>query len=116
MLAVADVSFEIQRGECLGLVGEAAAARPRCRKMHHARGRRRMPAQVRFNDRGDTGSTCWRSKARTLSRFRRKIQFIFQDPFGALNPRMTVFDIIGEPLGHPRHRRRAERRAEMVKD
>ena len=33
-----------------------------------------------------------------LKRFRRQVQFIFQDPFGSLNPRMTVYDIIEEPL------------------
>ena len=39
-------------------------------------------------------------------RFRRRVQYIFQDPFGSLDPRMTVFDILREPLDHPRHRRR----------
>ena len=41
-----------------------------------------------------------------LDRFRTKLQFIFQDPFGSLNPRMTVYDILVEPLVIHKHRRR----------
>ena len=110
-MAVDDVSFDIRRGECLGLVGESGCGKttvskiimraltPETGRDHIQRSR---PAR----------STCWRSRARSCSDFRRRIQFIFQDPFGSLNPRMTVFDIITEPLvihgigdsAHPRAR------------
>ena len=43
-------------------------------------------------------STCWRWTRPSCRRFRRHIQYIFQDPFGSLNPRMTVADIVAEPL------------------
>jgi peptide/nickel transport system ATP-binding protein len=52
---------------------------------------------IRFNDRGREIDVLALS-GEALFEFRRKIQFIFQDPFGSLNPRMTVFDIIAEPL------------------
>ena len=44
-------------------------------------------------------------KGEALNEFRRDMQFIFQDPFSSLNPRMTVFDIVASPED-PRHRRR----------
>ncbi len=53
--------------------------------------------EVVYNDRG-TRVDVSRLGDKDLMEFRRKIQFIFQDPFGSLNPRMTVFDIIIEPL------------------
>ncbi len=52
---------------------------------------------VRFNDHGRIVDVLGLEGA-ALTAFRRKVQFVFQDPFGSLNPRMTVFDIIAEPL------------------
>jgi peptide/nickel transport system ATP-binding protein len=52
---------------------------------------------IRFNDRGRMTDVL-ALKDEALTKFRPRIQFIFQDPFGSLNPRMTVFDILSEPL------------------
>src|SRR5690606_3077147 len=52
---------------------------------------------LRFNDRG-TPVDVLALNEQELMKFRQKMQFIFQDPFSSLNPRMTVFDIVSEPL------------------
>ena len=57
----------------------------------------RAPAAIVFNDRGRKIDVLT-LEGDELDRFRRKLQFIFQDPFGSLNPRMTVYDILSEPL------------------
>jgi peptide/nickel transport system ATP-binding protein len=112
VLAVDDVSFDIGRGECLGLVGESGCGKTTISKI------------IMRALRPDTGSITFgvekpidvlSLEGQALFDFRSKVQFIFQDPFGSLNPRMTVFDIISEPLvihsvGTPRSR------AEMVKE
>jgi peptide/nickel transport system ATP-binding protein len=96
VLAVDDVGFDIRRGECLGLVGESGCGKTTLSKIL-MRALSPDSGSVRFNDRGQ-----WRDvlglPPDELMPFRRKIQFIFQDPYGSLNPRMTVFDIISEPL------------------
>ena len=93
--AVNDVSFQIRRGETLGLVGESG-----CGKTTIGRSILRLIAPsagtVTF-DGVDVG-TLQKSDNAAL---RRKMQIIFQDPYGSLNPRMNVSDIIGEaPLYH----------------
>ncbi|MEM7225069.1 MAG: ABC transporter ATP-binding protein [Pseudomonadota bacterium] len=112
-LAVDDVSLTIQRGECLGLVGESGCGKTTLSKMI-MRALSPDRGEIVFNDRGQARDVL-ALKGDELTEFRKRIQFIFQDPFGSLNPRMTVYDIISEPLvihniGD------GEERAELVKE
>ena len=98
--AVNDVSFDVQRGECLGLVGESGCGKTTLSKML-MRGISADPnegaGRVVFDDWGRKVDVMM-LEGESLNRFRTKLQFIFQDPFGSLNPRMTVYDILVEPL------------------
>ncbi len=96
VVAVDDVSFEIARGECLGLVGESGCGKTTLSKML-MRAISADSGSVTFNDHGTALDVLGLDK-QALNPFRRKMQFIFQDPYSSLNPRMTVFDIITEPL------------------
>ncbi len=94
--AVDDVSFHIARGSCLGLVGESGCGKSTLSKLI-LRAVRADNGTVLFDD-GDGVVDLTRLPADALAAVRRKIQYVFQDPFSALNPRMTVYDILSEPL------------------
>jgi peptide/nickel transport system ATP-binding protein len=96
VIAVDDVSFEIARGECLGLVGESGCGKTTTSKLI-MRALSTDSGDITFFEGGQPVDVL-ALKGRELKDFRRRIQFMFQDPFGSLNPRMTVFDIISEPL------------------
>ena len=112
-VAVNDVSFEVRRGECLGLVGESGCGKTTTSKLI-MKALKPDAGTITFHD-NDKPLDVAMLSGESLFDYRKKVQFIFQDPFGSLNPRMTVFDIIVEPLlihgvGTP------EQRAERVKD
>jgi peptide/nickel transport system ATP-binding protein len=96
VIAVDDVSFDIRRGECLGLVGESGCGKTTLSKII-MRALTPDTGSIHFNDRGKIVDVL-ALEGNALIDFRRRIQFIFQDPFGSLNPRMTVYDILSEPL------------------
>mgnify|MGYP000173692821 CR=1 FL=1 len=92
--AVDDVSFDIKDGEVFGLVGESGSGKSTVARMLATL----YPVDggtVTFDGEEVTGMD-----AKQLSAYRRQIQMIFQDPFSSLNPRMSVGDIVAEPLVH----------------
>jgi peptide/nickel transport system ATP-binding protein len=94
--AVDDVSFDVQHGECFGLVGESGCGKTTLSKII-MRALTPDSGRIEYNDRGSIIDVR-ALKGEALMAFRRKMQFIFQDPFSALSPRMTIFDILREPL------------------
>ena len=114
--AVDDVTFFISRGETLSLVGESG-----CGKTTTARCiMRAYPptgGQMLFRSADGRNRTSPSSPSHRLRPLRREIQMIFQDPFSSLNPRMTLLDIVGEPLmvnGMGNAHERQDRVAELL--
>jgi oligopeptide transport system ATP-binding protein len=112
--AVDDVSFEIPRGETLGLVGESGSGKSTTgycvlKLLKPTSG------SIRFQ-----GQELTKLGGEDMRRVRRDLQIVFQDPYASLNPRMTVGDIVAEPLlvhkiGDSRSRRKSvERLLEVV--
>jgi peptide/nickel transport system ATP-binding protein len=94
--AVDDVSFHVHAGECLGLVGESGCGKTTTAKMI-LRSLTPDSGEIIINDKG-TPRDVLSLAGDDLFAYRRKVQFVFQDPFSSLNPRMTVQDIVSEPL------------------
>ena len=90
--AVDGVSFNIKKGETLGLVGESGSGKTTAgRSILHLI--KPTSGSVKFE-----GEEVTEMKGSQLRAMRRKMQIIFQDPYGSLNPRMSCGDIVGEPL------------------
>ncbi|MFP3855378.1 MAG: ATP-binding cassette domain-containing protein, partial [Anaerolineales bacterium] len=90
--AVDGISFDIRKGETLGLVGESG-----CGKSTTGRTILRLhdPTEGEVYFRGDNLAE---ASSSVMRKYRKDMQIIFQDPYASLNPRMTVGKIVGEPL------------------
>ena len=105
--AVDGVSFSIKRGETLGLVGESGC------------GKTTVGRTILNLYKPTSGEIIYNGKpiktAADIKEFRTKATMVFQDPYSSLNPRMTVADIIGEPLDvHKLYKTKEERQARIL--
>lgn len=110
--AVDGISFDVYEGETLGLVGESGSGKSTTGRVI-LQLYRPTSGTVEFE-----GRQLDELKGRDLQAMRPKMQMIFQDPYASLNPRMTVGDLIGEPLlihTNMSHKERAWRVGELLK-
>ena len=113
VLALNDVTFTIRRGECLGLVGESGSGKTTVSKAIM----RAVPmdaGEIIFHDGGGAVDLLGLN-LRRMEPIRRKIQYIFQDPYSSLNPRMTIGNILAEPFAIHRIGTDMTRRAAAVR-
>jgi len=95
--AVDDVNFDIKKGETLSLVGESGCGKTTTARCI-LRALKPTAGEIRFRTDNDRVVNIAGWSKRRLRPLRRQMQMIFQDPFSSLNPRMTLFDIVSEPL------------------
>lgn len=94
--AVDGVSFDIRRGECLGLVGESGCGKTTVSKIL-MRAITPDTGSVIYDD-GSGPVDVLKAEGATLQKLRQRMQMVFQDPVSSLSPRMTVGNILAEPL------------------
>ena len=111
--ALTDVSLSVNQGETVGIVGESGCGKTtlgRC----VVRGIDATSGQVLFHTEENGVIDFLKATKAQMKKYRRDIQMIFQDPYASLDPRMTVFDIISEPLRY--NTKMSEREIEQAVD
>ena len=98
VVALRDFNMEMERGRTLALVGESGSGKTTVARMILRAERPDPGAVIEFRGRDGAHEDVTKLSGRDLKAFRRRAQMVFQDPYGALSPRMSIQDILTEPL------------------